>query len=281
MNRRWIVPVLAVFLALVTTAVVIGYLNSLQRRNAVAPAVPMVGVVVAKKAILTRQVIMPGDLEVRQVPASAAHPRALHTVDQAANHVATTDIYDGEQVISDMVAPADVGASLSYVVPKGLLAVTLAMNEVADVAGFVAAGDRVDILGTVAPQGGQETTRIFLQNVLVLAAAQQPSQKPGQPPKVTSSVTVALRPDQVEALTQIDNSGRVRLALRPAGSTAVVETRGQTTVTALNGFGVPAPVAAAPRVSRPVVVVQQVAPAPAPSQTIEIWRGGQKQTVSF
>lgn len=283
MNRRWVVPVLAVFLALITTGVVIGYLQTLQRRNAVAPPVPMVGVVVAKKAIQTRQIITAADLEVRQVPASAVHPRALHSTGEAVNHVATTDIYDGEQVISDMLAPADVGASLSYVVPKGMRAVTLAMNEVADVAGFVAPGDRVDVVATVTPEGGQQISRIFLQNALVLAAAQQPSQKPGQPAKVTTSVTLALTPDQVEALTQIDNSGRVRLALRPAGSKAIVETRGQTTVTALNGSGAPAPrpAAAAPSVSRPVVVVQQVAPAPAPSQTIEIWRGGQKQTVSF
>ena len=280
-NRRWVIPVLAVLLALVTTAVVVGYLLSLQRRTAVAPSVPMTDVVVATHVIPTRHIVAAGDLKVVQVPASGLHPHALHAVGEGVNRVAVTEIFEGEQVISDMLAPADVGASLSYVVPKGMRAVTLAMNEVADVAGFVAPGDRVDIVGTVTAGGSPETSRIFLQNVLVLAAAQQADQKPGQPAKVTTSVTLALTPEQVEALTEIDNSGKVRLALRPAGTSRIVETRGQTTLSALNG-GAAAPAVVAAPVSRPIPVILRVTPvAPAPSQTVEIWRGGQRQTVSF
>jgi len=280
-NRRWVVPVLAILLALVTTAVVVGYLLSLQRRTAVAPSVPMTDVVVATHVIPTRHIVAAGDLKVVQVPASGLHPHALHAVGEGVNRVAVTEIFEGEQVISDMLAPADVGASLSYVVPKGMRAVTLAMNEVADVAGFVAPGDRVDIVGTVTAGGSPETSRIFLQNVLVLAAAQQADQKPGQPAKVTTSVTLALTPEQVEALTEIDNSGKVRLALRPAGTSRIVETRGQTTLSALNG-GAAAPAVVAAPVSRPIPVILRVTPAaPAPSQTVEIWRGGQRQTVSF
>jgi pilus assembly protein CpaB len=282
-NRRWVIPALAVILALVTTAVIVGYLQTLQRRAAVAPSVPMASVVVATHPIPTRKIIATGDLKVAQVPASGVHPRALHAVGEGVNRVAVTEIFEGEQVISDMLAPADVGASLSYVVPKGMRAVTLAMNEVADVAGFVAPGDRVDIVGTVTAGGAPETSRIFLQNVLVLAAAQQADQKPGQPAKVTTSVTLALTPEQVEALTAIDNSGKVRLALRPAGVSSTVQTRGQTTLSALNGSGAPAPVAAVPAApARPIpVVIRVTTPAPAPSQNVEIWRGGQKQTVQF
>jgi Flp pilus assembly protein CpaB len=281
MSRRWVVPALALILALVTTAVVVGYLQTLQHRVTVAPSVAMTDVVVARRTIPTRHVIGAADLEVRQVPATAVHPKALHNVGEGLNRVAVTEIFEGEQVISDMVAPADVGASLSYVVPKGMRAMTIAVNEVVDVAGFVAPGDRVDVVGTVTMPGGQETTRIFLQNALVLAIAQQPDQKPGQPPKVTTSVTLALTPEQIEALTEIDNSGKVRLALRPAGVSGTVETRGQTIVSALNGLA-PAPRPVAAVRSAPVIIVRP-APvvAPAPSQTIEIWRSTQKQTVTF
>lgn len=280
-NRRWVIPAFAILLALVTTAVVVGYLGTLQRRTAVAPSVPMTDVVVATHVIPTRKIIAAGDLKVVQVPAGSQHPRALHAVADGVNRVAVTQIFEGEQVISDMLAPADVGASLSYVVPKGLRAVTLAMNEVSDVAGFVAPGDRVDIVGTATAGGAPETSRIFLQNVLVLAAAQQADQKPGQPAKVTTSVTVALTPEQVEALTAIDNSGKIRLALRPAGIGDTVQTRGQTTLSALGGSPAAAPVVAAPAPrSVPVVIVQPV-PSPAPSSTVEIWRGGQRQSVTF
>lgn len=282
MNRsRWLIPALALILALVTTAVVVGYLQTLQRRTAVAPEVPMANVVVAAHTIATRHIITANDLKVVKVPAAGVHPRALHSVAEGVDKVAVTEIYDGEQIITDMVAPASVGASLSYVVPKGMLAMTFAVNEVEDVAGFIAPGDRVDIVGTVTA-GAPETSRIFLQNVLVLAIAQQPDQKPGQPPRVTSSVTVALTPENVEVLTQIDNSGKMRLALRPAGSTTVYETSGQTTVSAFTGRGGPARpavAAPAPAPSRPVIIYQPAPPAP--SQGVEIWRGGQKQTVSF
>lgn len=280
-NRRWVIPALAILLALVTTGVVIGYLGTLSRRTAVAPSVPMTNVVVATHVIPTRKIIAAGDLKVVQVPEAGLHPRALHAVAEGVNRVAVTQIFEGEQVISDMLAPADVGASLSYVVPKGYRAVTLAMNEVSDVAGFVAPGDRVDIVGTATAGGAPETSRIFLQNVLVLAAAQTADQKPGQPAKVTSSVTVALTPEQVESLTAIDNSGKIRLALRPAGVGDTVQTRGQTTLSALGGSPVAVPVTAAPARSLPSVPVVVVQPAPAQSSTIEIWRGTQHQSVNF
>jgi pilus assembly protein CpaB len=278
-NRRWVVPAFAIILALVTTAVVVGYLQTLQHRTAVVPSVPMADVVVAARPIPTRHIVGAADLKVVRMPAAGLHPRALHSIGQGVNRVAVTEIFEGQQVISEMLAPADVGASLSYVVPKGMRAVTLAMNEVADVAGFVAPGDRVDIVGT-ATAGGPETSRIFLQNILVLAAAQQADQKPGQQPRVTTSVTLALTPDQVEALTAIDNSGKVRLALRPAGTSGIVETRGQTTLSALNWLAA-APVVATATIRTVPVIVRVPAPAVPPSQTVEIWRGQQKQTVQF
>jgi len=281
MNRRWVVPAFAVILALVTTAVVVGYVQTLQHRvGPTAPPVAMADVVVAKRTIPTRHIIGAADLAVRRVPASAVHPRALRNVGDGISKVAVTEIFEGEQIISDMVAPASVGASLSYVVPSGMRAMTIGVNEVVDVAGFVAPGDRVDIVGTVTVSGSQETSRIFLQNALVLAIAQQPDQQPGQPPKVTTSVTLALAPDQIEALTEIDNSGKVRLALRPAGSTGIVETWGQTAGSALNRLA--APVAPRAAAADPVTIVRPSRTiTPPPSHTIEIWRSTQKQTVNF
>jgi|SRR5579864_893533 len=280
-QRKLVLPALAVILALVTTAVVVGYLQTLQRRAVVPPSVPMAAVLVAKRTIPTRSIIGRADVEVRRLAAAGVHPRALSRVDDAVNRVAVTTIFEGQQVLSDMVATANVGSSLSYVVPAGLRAVTLAVNEVVDVAGFISPGDRVDVVGTVTT-GGTEMSRIFLQNILVLAAAQQADQKPGQAPKVTSSVTLALTPEQVEAFTQIDNNGKVRLALRPAGTSSLATTRGQTTASALGGATPPSPAvaAAAPSLPRvpPLPAPRVAAPTPV---TIEIWRSTQKQTVQF
>src|SRR5690348_5061317 len=112
-NRRWVVPAFAVVLALITRAVVVGYLQTLQRRTAVAPQIAMADVVVATHVIPTRHILTGGDLKVVRMPAPGLLPRAFHTAGEAVNRVAVTEIFEGQQVISDMLASADVGASLS------------------------------------------------------------------------------------------------------------------------------------------------------------------------
>ncbi len=289
MKRTWIIPAFAAALAIVTTLAILSYLQGLRRPAAVVPEVRTEAVVFAKTDIAQRRVISPDQLEVRQVPFTAIHPRAARRGGDVANRVALVPIFADEQVLSTMVAPPGVNAGLSYVLPKDMRAMTIPVNEVVDVAGFVFPGDRVDIIGTV---GVKDTnlSKIFLQNVPVLAVAQKVDQKPGEEPKVTTSATVALTPDQAETLAQIDNTGKLRLALRPAGVTTEVETAGKTTEAALRFR--PAAVATAvaspgsrttpaPRVGVPVVLGFGPTGGPATDQKVELWRGTEKSTVHF
>jgi pilus assembly protein CpaB len=272
MNRRWIVPVVAIVLATFTTAVIIGYLQ--QARRVAPQAVEMAPVLVAKADILAGTVVAADKIEVRQIPASAIHTRAFRSADGVAGHVAVVPIFADEQVLSTMIASGETGSGLAYLLPKGMRAVTIPANEVSEVAGFVAPGDRVDIVGTVS-QGNSSVSKIFLQNVLVIAVAQQADQKSGQAPKISTSITVALSPKEVEMLTQVDTSGRIRLALRPAGVPTQVQTSGETTDAAL---GLSAPAAPVQR-SVSVVYRTTAAPAPAPQPGVEIWRATDKSTV--
>src|SRR3989304_3732517 len=168
MRRRWVLPVVAVALALVTTL--------------------------------------------------AAQPAAARRIEDVVNRVAVVPIYPDEQVLSSKLAPIGVSVGLSYVLPKDKRALTLAVNEVIGVAGFIFPGDHVDVVGTVT-ENEASFTKIVLQNVEVVALAQKVEQKPGEDPKVTTSATLALTPEQVETLPQIANTGKVRLALRPSGGT--------------------------------------------------------------
>lgn len=279
MNRRWIVPALAVVLAVFTTALIVGYLNQQARRAAVtAPAEATAPVLVAKADIPSHTVVAADAVVVKQVPASAIHPRALRNAPEAIGKVTVAPIFADEQVLSNMIAGAGPESGLAFALAPGMRAVTIPSNEVSQVAGFVVPGDRVDVVGTVQI-GNANISKIFLQNVQVIAVAQTADERPGQPAKVSTSVTVALSPKQVEQLTQIDSSGRIRLALRPAGVNTQVETRGEDTPAAL-GWAAPAP-------PRPVVVVAPAAgpravyaPAPARAPGVEVWRGSEKTTIN-
>ena len=294
MRRRWVLPVVAVAMALVTTLAVIAYLQSLRQQVAVEAPARMEAIVFAKTHVAERKVLTADVLELREVPASAAHPAAARRIEDVVNRVAVVPIYPDEQVLSSKLAPIGVSVGLSYVLPKDKRALTLAVNEVIGVAGFIFPGDHVDVVGTVT-ENEASFTKIVLQNVEVVALAQKVEQKPGEDPKVTTSATLALTPDQVETLAQIDNIGKVRLALRPYGVTDQVRTTGKTVQAALGRAPQPAPAlraATAGTVTRIQATVAKkrasiravaATPAPPPERfaSVDVWRATTKSTVTF
>jgi pilus assembly protein CpaB len=174
------------------------------------------------------------------------------------------------------------------VLAKDKRALTIAVNEVVGVAGFVFPGDRVDVLGTVKVDD-ENFTKIILQSVEVLAIAQKVEQKPGEEPRVTTSATLALDPQQAEALAQIDNSGKLRLALRPYGVTERIQTAGMTLEAALGRRPAPVRVVSSAQpvrtsTTRPVRRPAVAPPPPLPAavnRTVEVWRATQKTMVTF
>lgn len=293
MRRRWVIPVVAVALALVTTLAVIGYLQRLRQGAAVVAPVETKAVVFARVDVAERKVVGADILELRQLPITAIHPQAARKVEDVVNRVALAPIFADEQVLLNKLALPGVNVGLSYVLPKTKRAMTIAVNEVVGVAGFVFPGDRVDVLGTVtAGDANTNFTKIVLQDVEVLAIAQKVEQKQGEEPTVKTSATLALTPDQAEVLTQIDNSGKVRLALRPYGVSDQVRTTGKTTEAALGRAG-PQPAAVkaavASAVTRASSTRKRVSPTGSPipaastaiASSVEVWRGTAKSTVRF
>ncbi len=291
MRRRWVIPVVSAVLALITTVVVVRYLQTLRQQVTVVAPVKTEAVVFARTSIVQRQVIGADAIEIRQIPAAAVHPQAVRRIEDVAGRVAVAPIFADEQVLTAKLAPAGVNAGLSYVLPKDKRAMTIGVNEVVGVAGFVFPGDRVDVVATVNANN-INLTKIVLQDVEVVAIAQKVDQKPGEEPRVTTSATLALTPEQTEVLAQIDNNGRVRLALRPRGVTDRVQTAGQTVEAALGR--VPTIVAAVPATSvraaerpqprRAIPAVVSVPPAPsrAPAvYSVDLWRATEKSTVRF
>ncbi|HXG42070.1 MAG TPA: Flp pilus assembly protein CpaB [Dehalococcoidia bacterium] len=219
-----------------------------------------VPVLVARQAIGPGSTISADMVEVRQVPAAVAVDGALRSPELAVGRVALLPISAGEQVQArDVAAPSVTAASvstdmpLSYVVPPGMRAVSIPIEEATAAGGLVRPGDRVDVIGVFdvtfyGLSGNPSESTDFnnflsmtvLQDVEVLAVAQAvepvvPSAgqgSGGQAPRVpveqvkpnpkAATITLAVTPEQAQRLAWALSNGELRVALRRFGETGEV-----------------------------------------------------------
>lgn len=205
----------------------------------------------------------------------------------------------GDQITEPKLMPKDGTAQqsgvMSYIVPQGHRAVTVGVNEVAGVAGFIAPNNRVDVvLTTPIPNDPQKETitKIVLQNVPVMATGQITEQKDGKP-VVVPTVTMDLTPEDSEKLIHASQKGRLQLLLRNIIDTTQVGASGATITQVLGGTARPtvAPASAPPvktaQAGKPVrikVAAKPVAaqPAAAPrGYTVTVIDGGVRTSKEF
>lgn len=169
------------------------------------------------------------------------------------------------------LSPIEAGAGLPPVIPEGFRAMSVRVNDVIGVAGYVLPGTRVDVVATVNPttQTTGVTSKVILTNVLVLAAGTKIEQNGDDQPMAVSVVTLQVDPEQAERLTLASNEGKIQLALRNPLDPTAPETAGIRPA-ALMGYS------GERRVARATPAPQ--APPP-PSPTIEIIRGDKREEV--
>ena len=186
-----------------------------QTAAAVAAAPP---VVVAKRALRFGDPITPGDLELVQWPSKAVPPGSFKKIEQiyekGHERVALSAIEPGEPVLAGKISGPDGRASLSSVIGKNMLAVTLRVNEATGVAGFVLPNDRVDVLLTRTEDKNNPQTVILLQNVKVLGVDQVANDPKLNKPIVAKAVTLEVSPSDAQKLTLGEQVGTLSLALR-------------------------------------------------------------------
>lgn len=217
--------IMALSFALLSSFLVHSYLSALapQERE------ETVDVVVAARGINANTTISRDMLALKKVPLSQVHPEALINFQEASGRIATSEIVSGEQVLKSRLLPTGVTPGMSFKIPANRRAMTVAVNEVIGVAGFVKPGDRIDILATF-----EERTVTVLENIQVLAIAQNMQNEPKPDARISTSVTLAVTPQEAERLTLAEESGRLRLALRPPGATGVSSREG-VQVTSIGG----------------------------------------------
>lgn len=253
----------------------------------------MKDLVLAAKPLSVGITVKPTDVKIVKKPNDQFPRDGFTKVEEVIDRPVISNILLDEPILEGRLAARGSGLGIAPIIPVGMRAVTVRVNDVVGVAGFVMPGMRVDVLVTGRPPGRDNTiTTTVLQNILVLTAGttMQPDSR-GQAINAPN-VTVLVNPEQAEILTLASNEGHIQLVLRN-GNDATIEKTPGTQVSQL--YGVTAKQqqqkaeAPAPRPRpKPVVVAQApppVAPpppAPPPADQIVVIRGNQKtvETVS-
>jgi pilus assembly protein CpaB len=275
-------------LAVVAVALVMAALASLAVYRAVLQMpvreveVANVQVVVASQTLPVGTRIEPAHLRVVAWP--SRNPVAGAFADPAGlvNRGVITTILENEPVTSTKVASAEAGAGLPPIIPEGMRAISVRVNDVVGVAGFVVPGTRVDVLVTTRELGrgseGQPMTRSVVSNIQVLTAGtkfDQEKSKDGQPIQA-SVVTLMVTPEDAERITLASTEGRITLALRNPLDVQATNTAGVRMDALLHGSAPPRPPVVQPR-NRVARAVASPPPPPPPSvYTVETIRAAKR-----
>jgi pilus assembly protein CpaB len=273
------VAVLAVVVAGVAAWSIFSYLKSeTQKVKAGQPQ----DIVVATADIPIGGKIAENQVKMAAFPKDSLPPGSIADIKSVPGRVAIRPIAAGDAVTEQKLIPREgaPGAGvMTYLVPQGHRAITVAVNEVAGVAGFLTPADRVDVVLTTVPPGSKDNlSKIVLQNVPVLAIGQITQQKDGKP-VVVPTVTLDLTPEDSEKLVLAASKGPLQMLLRNIADTEPVESKGATISKVLSGVDRPEPRVF--KVRTIVKHVRQVSPAPAPVYMVEIIKGKDRATKQF
>jgi pilus assembly protein CpaB len=232
-------------------------------------------VVVAVRPLAVGVTIKPADLRVDKIVPAAFPKGAFSKMEEVVDRSVISNILVDEPVLDPRLAPRGSGVGLAPIIPPGMRAVAIRVNDVTGVAGFVLPGMRVDVLVTGRPASVNDTvTTTCLQNMMILSAgtAMQPDAK-GQP-MPAPTVTLLANPEQAETLTLANGEGRIQLILRNGSDQTVTKTPGKE-LSELYGFHKPKPEPGESRPRRPVQAAA-VPPPPPPPDQIVVFRGTQR-----
>jgi pilus assembly protein CpaB len=197
-----------------------------------------------------------------------------------------------EPVLDSKLASKEAGAGLGSAIPEGYRAVAVRVNDIIGVAGFVVPGTHVDVIIIGVPRPGSETTsKIFLENVQVLAAGQNVQSDVNGKPQTSQVVTMLVTPEDAQKLA-LAGGARIQLALRNPIDMAVENPKGVQTAMLYGTSSVGTPLEAPRPRARPMVV--KYAPRPKPEialpvnvepavrrVTVEVIRGDKRETQTF
>jgi pilus assembly protein CpaB len=215
--------------------------------------------------------LRPEDVRTIDWPAESVPAGAFEHVEDVVGRGLIQPVVQNEAILPNKLASKDAGAGLPPVIRPGYRALSVRVNDVIGVAGYVLPGTRVDVVATINPtqQATDITSKVVLTNVEVLASGTKIERDTEQgKPIAVSVVTLLVNPAEAEKLTLASTEGKIQLALRNPLDPAAPTTTGIRPA-ALLGYISPRPIvraaAAAPK-----------APVLAPAPMVEIIRGDKR-----
>lgn len=210
-------PVVIIGVGIVFAAVAgfmtLGYLKN-QKAEQVQVEVEKVSVVVAADTISRGQVVDETVVKMVAWPADSVPAGAFVSLENALGKLARSEIFADDVLTQAKFLDTKSPSILSMLIPSGQRAISIKVNEVTGISGFVAPGSHVDVLLTVPAEDDLPArTRVILQDTEVLAIAQSIEQRDSRP-VVVNTVTLNVTPRQAEIVTLATNEGSLHLVLR-------------------------------------------------------------------
>jgi pilus assembly protein CpaB len=258
-----------------------GTYNMMSNPTVKTVATPTQPVVVAATDLVLGTAVEKDHLKVASFPAGQAPEGSFAKPEDIVGRGLIVSVVKNEVILPAKLASKEAGAGLPPVIPEGMRAVSVRVNEVIGVAGYVLPGNRVDIVATQSPTAQQQDmiSKVVLANVEVVTAGTRLEQNPedGKPVQVTV-VTLLVTPEQSERLALASTEGKIQLALRnplDQGAPATPGIRPAVLMGMAKGAGTPkAGSSKNAKPGTPVTVESTGSSAP----TVEIIRGDKRAT---
>src|SRR5687768_14745222 len=261
-NRTLLVFLLSVVVAGVASFFVYSAVQSIPVREI---EVRSYHVAVAAKALPVGTMISASDVKLVAWPSASPVAGGYSKIEEVVNRGLIAPVVENEPLTSSKVAPIKAGAGLAPTIITGMRAISVKVNEVIGVAGFVVPGTRVDVVVTIGRQD-DTISRVVVSNAQVLTAGtkyDQDQAKDGKPIP-TTVVTLLVTPADAERVALASSEGSIMLALRNPLDALTTETKG-TRLATLMRAPEPAPVV---KVSRGVPRALPPPPPPTPVPTV-------------
>ena len=153
------------------------------------------------------------DLKIINLPQPGIPPGAFSDTPKILGRGAILPISKGEFILPSKLAALNAGAGLPSMIPQGMRAVSVRVNDVVSVAGFVQPGTHVDVLST-GNEGNDRQTTTVLENVLVLAVGKSLDRNASADAQTAPVITLAVSPDDAQKVALVSQEGRIQLSLR-------------------------------------------------------------------
>ncbi len=216
MNKRFVGVLTFAFLVAAGASLVL-YRVLINRPQATNAAPTMVQVALATRNLEVGTLLKEDDVKLSDWPGAVPIGATAQVKDVLGRGV-TTAIFAKEPIIESRLAPKGAGGGLAAMIPSGMRAVAVRVNEVVGVAGFVVPGMHVDILISGNTPGGDGNlgtlTKTLLQNIEVLSAGQDFKKDNEGKPIMVQVVNLLVTPEQAEQLSLASNQTTIQLILR-------------------------------------------------------------------